>query len=254
MKLISLEQTDDENFRSYGSLNLDDAVEVIEEILLLHHTDVFGLQKFGTDIRKINVSVSDDAFYRNEVQECLDERVSVLSGKIVTVCLPNTAVTEVYVKHAPMDWSVARFTRIFSFYGDIKKIDDGEIGANEILRRGGENYVGKTNGIRKIRMKIRKQIPSSLTVDDERIEIYHRNQVRTCFKCGGGHLRKDCPCRDPKDFKNRFTLDQFPLLPKTKASTSAAAQGIFDHNMSDDEVPVTTPTSVPDQTSVHASG
>ena len=63
MKIISLEQTDDENFRSYGLLNLDDAIEVIEEILLLHHTDVFGLQKIGSDIRIINVSVSDDAFY-----------------------------------------------------------------------------------------------------------------------------------------------------------------------------------------------
>ena len=116
MKIISFEQPDDGNFSRYGSLSLDDAVEVIEEILLLHHSDVIGLQKFGVSPRKIHIGVTNDAFWRNSVQRFIDETARVSSGRIILMCLPNQAgVTDVYVKHAPMDWLEDRFIRFFPF-------------------------------------------------------------------------------------------------------------------------------------------
>ena len=105
MKIISLEQPDDVNFHRYGFLRLDDAAEVIEEILLLHHSDVLGIQKFGTSPRKIHIGMTNDAYWRDCVQKCIDETARVSSGRIILMCLPNqNGVTDVYVKHAPMDW------------------------------------------------------------------------------------------------------------------------------------------------------
>ena len=235
MRLLSLEQPDDGNFGTYGSLTLDDTVEVIEDVMKLHHSEVYGIQKFGA--RKIVFSVTDTAFWKGSVQECLDETVRVFSGKVIYMNVPNNTVTDVFIKHAPMDWPEEKIKRIFSFYGDIRKISNVEIRTGEINRT--NNYVGKTSGTRKIRMRINRPIPSSLSVDNERIEVYHRDQQRTCYKCGGGHLRKYCDVTDPNDFTNRFSMDQFPELG-TATMVSAAVI-----NMEEEVSPPKEPEEIP---------
>ena len=151
--------------------------------------------------------------------------------------IPNNTITDVFIKHAPMDWSVERFTRIFSFYGDVRKITDVDIRTGEISRS--NNYAGKISGTRKICMRINRPIPSSLCVENERIEVYHKGQLRTCYKCGGGHIRKDCKVTDPDNFTNRFSLDQFPELgTATMVSSAITNMEEVDPSKESEEVPL----------------
>ena len=237
LKIISLEQTEDANYERYGGMKLDDAVEVIEEILLLHHSDVFGIQKYGITPRRIDFSVTTEAFHRSAVQDCLDkgEKIMLSSGRIVQVGIPNNLISEVYIKHAPMDWSDYRLSRIFSFYGDIKKINRLEIRSGEITRS--DNYIGKVNGVAKLRMKIRRQIPSSIVIDSERIEVYYKGQVPTCFKCGQGHIRKHCKVYDPKEFTNRYSIEDFPPLEAPTKVLSHSAQVVTETSVSEEQSP-----------------
>ena len=85
--------------------------------------------------------------------------------------------------------------------------------------------IGKVNGVTKIRMKIRKQIPSSMVIDSEKIEVYYKNQALACYKCGQAHTRRNCDVHDPNAFINRFSMEDFPALndPVIVASKSAEA-------------------------------
>ena len=60
MITIVVEQVDDRNLSFYGGLRLDDAVEVIEDILVLDHSEVLGFQKVGARI--IKVGITEEAF------------------------------------------------------------------------------------------------------------------------------------------------------------------------------------------------
>ena len=135
MKVLSIEMLDAQNFKSYGALDLDDAVEVIEEILLLTHHDVEAMQKFGVSPRRIDIGLTENAFYTDSVQEAMEGTVRISSGRIVSIGEPNQIVTDVYVKHAPMDWSRGRFARIFSFYGEIRQIDSLSIRKDDLRNK-----------------------------------------------------------------------------------------------------------------------
>ena len=142
------------------------------------------------------------------MQNGLFKRTRLSSGKIIQICPPNFETTEVWVKYAPMGWSNIRLERIFSRYGEVRKIEHMTIRAKDTKCK---DYIGKRNGIIKLTMKINKNIPCNMYIENARIEIYHRNQVRTCWRCGGGHKREDCET-DPEDFTNKFTMEDFPEL------------------------------------------
>lgn len=56
-----------------------------------------------------------------------------------------------------------------------------------------EYFPGKANGIRIFRMKIRKPIPSYITVEGETAYVMYRNQIRTCKHCTRElHIGKTC--------------------------------------------------------------
>ena len=241
MKVLSIEIPNEQLFRTHGYLTVDDAIEVNEDVLGLTDTDLETIQRYGASPRRIDISISDEAYFRNSVQEALDETTRLSNGKIVVISLPNHVISEVYVKYAPLEWTKDRFKRVFSWYGDIKVMDymaikESDIANNRLNRR--ERYAGKSNGIMRMRMKIRKPIPSTLSVDHARIEVFYRSQVRTCWKCGHGHNKIDCTTR-PKDFINRFSLEEFPLLGEaTRQSEAAQQEPLNDDDMDDTETPL----------------
>ena len=117
-----------ENVRSHGSLVYDDALEVVEDAFLLTHKFCTGVQRFGVGgskgiTRRLDIGLEDNAFYSEYVQSNIDKRIKLSNGKIITVSLPNQELADVYVKYAPMDWEYERVKRIFSFYGEIKKME-----------------------------------------------------------------------------------------------------------------------------------
>ena len=184
IKVVSLEIAAEEYFNKYGSLKIDHAVEVIEETLELNHNDVISIRRFGFNPKRIDIGLKSQAFNTIVVQQCLGETVRISSGHVVSVNMPNNWISDVYVKGAPLEWSEYRYKRIFSYYGDVKKINYMSLKENDTSKK---EYLAKENGIVKIRMKIRKAIPSSMTIEQERIEVYYRGQTRTCWTCGRGH-------------------------------------------------------------------
>ena len=231
VKVLSIETADKVNFQQYGALNFDDAVEVIEEVLGLNHNDIEAIQKFGPSPRRIDFSLTNEAFERDGVQSALDETTRLSTGKVIIVGLPNQIITDVYIKYSPLEWTKERLERIFSYYGDIKVTDRMSIKESEIKK---SNYVGKGNGIIKMKMKIRKPVPSTLNIDGSRIEVFYKNQSRTCWRCGGGHMKYRCETA-PRNFINRFSLEDFPPIGGA-ARASLSAQQQADENMEEESV------------------
>ena len=93
MKTISVEQNEDRNFSFYGGLCLDDAVEVIEDVLLLHHSEVLGFQKHGA--RMIKIGITEEAFYKSSVQDVIDssDRIVLASDRIIQAYLSKLGCT-----------------------------------------------------------------------------------------------------------------------------------------------------------------
>ena len=214
MEIINLE-----NYNAFGALKIDYAVEVIEETLNLTHQEVVSIRKYGINPKRIDIGIKGNSFRKESIQDNLGESVRISSGHIVTLNTPNCTITDVYVKGAPLEWSEVRYSRIFGFYGDVKMVKFMGLKEHETTVA---NYAQKENGIVKIRMRIRKGIPSSLTVDNERIEIYYRSQIRTCWICGKGHFKKDCDTISSTEYVNRFKLDEFPALQAATRVTQTA--------------------------------
>merc|ERR1711974_152063 len=116
---------------------------------------------------------------------------------------------------------MGRIQRIFGFYGDIKKMERLTIRQTDVRN---SDYAGKPNGNIKIRMKMRKPIPSNLSIDGRMIEIYYRNQVRTCWRCGLGHKKADCRTHS-SEFTNHFSYDDFPDLNPTRSRHASMEDG-----------------------------
>ena len=122
IKVISIETSNQETFQTFGALRIDDAIEVIEEILLLTHHDIVTVQKHGVNPRRIDVGIKETSFYQKGVQHLLGESIRISRGHSVTVNEPNHLISDVFVKHAPIEWSEERFSHIFKFYGDVLRL------------------------------------------------------------------------------------------------------------------------------------
>ena len=162
IKVVTIEYPDDSFVRSYGGLTYDDGVEVLEDILRLSHHVCHGIQTFGKLPRRVDIALDSKAFYSSNVQCCLDEKYRLDNDKVIVVSLPNMSITEVYIRYVPMEWGYERCKRIFGFYVDIKKMEKLAIKRTDVKK--GE-YAGKPNGNIRIRMKMRQQMPSSLSID-----------------------------------------------------------------------------------------
>lgn len=221
LKTICIEVINKENVEKYGVLRVDDALEICEELLKLNCDEIIAIRKYGNYPKRIDVGIKTQSMLSASVQSNLGESVKISRGHIVTINTPDNAVTDVYVKGAPLEWSQYRYSRIFGFYGEVKFVNFMSLREGETERK---ECKFKQNGIVKIRMRVKKSIPSSLSIDNERIEVYHKGQVRTCYNCGGGHIKADCDVRNPDDYTNRFNLEEFPELGSTSKITETAAK------------------------------
>lgn len=64
----------------------------------------------------------------------------------------------------------------------------------DVWTRGGRR-TGLSNGIRIVRMNILKHIPSYLSIGGCTAVVFYAGQPKTCARCSGAHLVKDCDVR-----------------------------------------------------------
>ena len=243
MKILSIEIVDENSYKNYGGLYYDDGIEVVEEVLGLDHDDIGGFQRIGTNnaVKTVNFAISNDTYYRESVQNGMNRRRVLSSGKVIIVSEPHQGeTTEIWVRYIPFSWEDERIIRIFSYYGDIKELKHQRIRATETRNA---NYVGKRNGIIRIKIKLRKQIQSTMTVDGQKIETFYPNQVRTCFRCGGNHMRSACSPGRVQTYYNIFSLEEdFPEIQG--AVKTPSARRLDGEEMEDNSEEVETPAAV----------
>ena len=163
---------DVQNHRTYGGLEYDDAAEFIVDYLQLNATSIRGLQKQGAGTRRIEIAVNDDSFYSDAVQGGIGEWVRLSSGRKVFVSLPDDEVTDVYIKGIPMSWTLEKVKHIFSYYGEIRKVENLRLQSADVNETYRE-FIGCPNGNLKLIMRFRpgRDIPSSLNIDKKFLEM-----------------------------------------------------------------------------------
>ena len=68
-----------------------------------------------------------------------------------------------------MDWTKDRVERIFGYYGTIRQSEKMYLQVTDVNNC---LYTVKDSGVIKIKMKIKQLIPSNMSIDQNRIEIY----------------------------------------------------------------------------------
>ena len=191
------------------SLYLYEIKEVLERFMKLSPMDISGLAPVGYVPQVYEVRVKDlDTWQRKGIDNLFGIAFPLSTGKVVKTFKAFEEYTSIVVKGVPMSWYEERLQMIFSSYGDVKRIEENKWIKNTYIQ-GSETYEGIHNGSWRILLRLRKSIPSSLTIDKRRIEIHYRNQELSCFKCGNAHLRKDCTVTDREEFINRKSMKEF---------------------------------------------
>ena len=131
------------------------------------------------------------------------------SGKKVFILKSFEDFKDVRVRRVPATWNKQSLERIFSFYGDIKSIEQERMIPNDNNNIKASWSHLKT-GTYRIRMKIKRDIPSILVLSRFKIEIFYYRQQQTCWVCGMGHYKgsNQCP-NDYRQFVNRFSMNDF---------------------------------------------
>ena len=159
-------------------LSFDDIDEVIQKKLKLKpQEDLEGLQPAH---RRYEIAIKSYVIWQDKnIENFLNRKFNLSSNKLVEISRSNEATTTVRVVRMPMDWEEDRVMRIFSWYGDIKKVEKEQWRAGSDVKA---VYAGVWNGSWRLKMILNstRPLPSTLSVSGKRFEIYHPGQVRTC--------------------------------------------------------------------------
>ena len=193
-----------------AKLDIKELWYTVDIILKVTHAHIDGVQQRNS--RRWDVTLfpeCQDTLDRIKYEH-MDSEIHTCNGKIVRIIDPLEIVTEVTVRKVPMYWSYQRIVNIFSTYGSIKHMEKERYRDSDAE---GTELSGKWNGNLRIQMIIRSKLPSGITISDETLEIFHRNQEHTCSTCGlTGHTFYECTT--PKSQRlNIFDLDDFPGIP-----------------------------------------
>lgn len=149
-------------------------------------------------------------------------------GKPVTIPLPiyiDSSAVDVRLHDLPEEIDNQTITHHMQQYGEVISI------RNDVWK---SYFPGLSNGVRILRMKPTKPIPSYITISDEITYVSHFSQVKTCRTCGAKeHPKLRCseaatstgaaqPTQPRKLNNNQnsstLTEKQWPALPKPEAS------------------------------------
>ena len=178
---------------------------------------------------------------RLQLERYVGERILLTSGRLVYISYAFEEYSDITVKHIPPHWGVDHIERIFSAYGKVAGMKHEPM--KFIYRNLKADYEKVWNGNWRIRMQVEKSIPSNMIVSGFKIEVFYKDQPKTCYRCGqDGHIWSECETRY-KDFENRFSLADFPaLVTKEPMVVRDETEENVDENMHEEvsETPVET--------------
>ena len=189
------------------SLYIPDMHEILIGRLNLDYDEIEGVQQHGGAPKVFTVMVTSMSVWNNRSLDSFIGRKYDLSyGRRVVIDRPYVELTHVIVKGVPMFWNMEKMNKLFSWYGDVRRIQ------RDVWRKreqGEQQFNGTWNGSYKVIMKVNRSIPSSITVGGVRVEIHYRDQGVSCWRCGLAHVRRECDTHYTR-FVNRFnSFDDF---------------------------------------------
>ena len=177
-----------------------------------------------------------------------------VSGKEVPVILDDGGeVTSIHVFGCPLELSDGAISAAIAKYGKII----GAINRGKIDHRGFEIETGT----RYVNVVLKTAIPSNIQVGNRKLRVWHKGQVRTCWRCqSAGHMAKDCPnasdqklkqsksevgSRSDSEFAGRAPATPMPDLGNTtrgraasQTSSTEALPALSPHSNWADDPPV----------------
>ena len=199
--------------------------EVLEKVLGLTPMDLETIQMHGPDPRRVDIeTVNLDVWHRKGLHNHIEKNYTISTGKVVKIVKPFEEYVECRVKRIPCYWKQEQISSIFNFFGDVKSITKERIGSP----RSKESFHNIKNGNYRIKMKLNRDIPSTLIIRNIKIEIFYSGQEPTCWRCGKDHSKKECKTKF-KDFDNRFKMEDFPELGRSRTAPE-------NRNIHEDEV------------------
>ena len=194
--------------RNYTPLDEHDVYQVLEEMMKLDpEEDLETIQMHSPNLRRVDVCTKCLAVWEEkDLYDFMDKQYELDNGKVVLISRPYEEYKFVRVKRMPVLWTEDTVKRIMSFYGVVKSL------RKETFMGARNNYNKLTNGNWALKMKLSKSIPSTLSVQGSRFEVWYHGQEPTCWNCGMAHRKSQCET-DKEDYVNKFSWSQFPELP-----------------------------------------
>ena len=200
----------------YLPLNYEDCMEIVEEHLEIDPTDMDGMQLYSTDPKRVDCTMKDmDSWNKYNLSDAIGNHYTLQSGKRIYIEKPYENYSEVRVRRVPAKWNQNHMQKIFSAYGTIENIEIERIRPT-FHNKLKASYGHLRSGTFRIKMKVERDIPSTLIVDNYKMEIWYPGQMPTCWKCGMDHFKGECKTRY-RQYINRFEMGdfdgEFPELP-----------------------------------------
>ena len=181
-------------------LGESDIYEVLEGIMGLEpEEDIDTVQMISPNPRRCDVLTKCQEVWRDrDLFKFMDRKFELHNGKKVFIYRPYEEFDVVKIKRIPVWWNLTTIERIMKAYGDVKNV------RKDMFNSKRDGYKSVKNGNYSVKMKVREHIPSTLTINSKRIEIYYQGQPQTCWVCGKAHYKNECDARSQRDHINRF--------------------------------------------------
>ena len=176
-------------------------------------TRIILFDNIGVKLEDINVVqfLRDRVIVKFFEDEVYKKFVDLFEGKIwrfgnlmVQCTDESSSITYVSIRDCPPEMESSVIANILNQYGTV-----------EALRFNRYKYgpfEGALNGIRTAKMRVKRNIPSKITVNGYQIHLLYNGQKRTCFKCGlEDHEAREC-ITEYSDRRNIFSTNDFPSL------------------------------------------
>ena len=171
-------------------------------------TDIVGVQR-DTEKWFSRLLVKFENYAKSEF-----ERVKEMDGQIINlkngeikIRIQDMTTEYKYVNVAGIPFEVPDnvVVDLFSRFGEVKEVR---------MNFYNVGLKGLATGTRKIKMIVKRNIPSVLKVGSKTINIVYEGQTRTCYKCGlDTHMGGSCST-EKDDFVHHINDTDYPILPQ----------------------------------------
>ena len=150
--------------REFSPLKYEEIYEVVEGLMQLHPQELEDVQIQSPDPKRVDITVgTGDVWDRRGIHRFIERKYQLNSGRIIRIVKPCEKVKEIRIKRVPSWWSKEHVERIFSFYGNIRESYKESFKSNPDNQIK-ESWKGLKNGVWKVKMVVKKPIPSNLVI------------------------------------------------------------------------------------------